>query len=43
MNENKRLLALFGVVAVIVIVILVICFWPEPDKTFACKEIGRAS
>ncbi len=37
MNENKRLLALFGVVAVIVIVILVICFWPEPDKTFACK------
>ena len=37
MNENKRLLALFGVVAVIVIVILVICFWPEPDKTFDCK------
>lgn len=40
MNENKRLLALFGVVAVIVIIILVVCLWPEPDKTFACKVKG---
>lgn len=36
MNENKRLLVIFGVIALIVAVILVISFWPEPDKTFTC-------
>lgn len=40
MNENKRLLALFGVVAVIVIIVLIICLWPKPDKSFACKVKG---
>lgn len=37
MNENKRLLALLGVVILIIVVILAIVFWPEPDKTFTCK------
>lgn len=37
MNENKRMLALFGVIILIVAIILVIAFWPEPDKTFACN------
>lgn len=37
MNENKRMLMLFGVIILIVAVILVISFWPEPDKTFACN------
>lgn len=37
MSENKRMLALFGVIILIVIIILVIAFWPEPDKTFACN------
>ena len=36
MNENKRLLALFGAVLIIVVIVLVVNFWPEPDKTFAC-------
>lgn len=36
MNENKRLLALLIGVVVIIMVILIICFWPKPDKTFAC-------
>lgn len=37
MNENKRMLALFGVIILIIAIILVISFWPEPDKTFACN------
>ena len=37
MSENKRMLALFGVVILIVIIILAIAFWPEPDKTFTCN------
>lgn len=36
MNENKRLLVIFGVIAVAVIIILLISFWPKPDKTFIC-------
>ena len=37
MSENKRMLALFGVIILVVAIILVISFWPEPDKTFACS------
>ncbi len=37
MNENKRLLVLCGVVILIIAIILLIVFWPAPDKTFACK------
>lgn len=40
MNENKRLLVMFGVIIAIVLVILVICFWPKTDKTFSCKVKG---
>ena len=36
MNENKRLLMMFGIIALVVIIILVISFWPKPDKTFMC-------
>ena len=36
MNENKRLLVIFGVIVLVVAVILIISFWPEPDKTFTC-------
>lgn len=36
MNENKRLLVLFGVIIAIVLIILLICFWPKADKTFVC-------
>ena len=37
MSENKRLLIIFAVIIVVVTLILVISFWPESDKTFACK------
>ena len=37
MSENKRMLALFGVIILVIAIILVISFWPEPDKTFACS------
>ncbi len=36
MDENKRLLALFGVIGIIVVLILVIAFWPEKDNSFLC-------
>ncbi len=36
MNENKRLLMIFGIVIAVVAVILLISFWPKPDKSFAC-------
>ena len=36
MNENKRLLMIFGVIALVVVIILLISFWPKPDKTFMC-------
>jgi len=36
MNENRRLLTIFGVIALVVVLILVISFWPKPDKTFTC-------
>ncbi len=36
MNENKRLLMIFGVIALVVVIVLVISFWPKPDKTFMC-------
>ena len=37
MNENKRMLIFFISIILIVAVILVIAFWPEPDKTFTCS------
>ena len=37
MSENKRMLALFGVIILIVIIILVIAFFFFFDKTFACN------
>lgn len=36
MSENKRLIAIFAVIIVVVALILIISFWPEPDKTFTC-------
>ncbi len=36
MNENKRLLVLFGAVIAIVVLILAIAFWPEKDESFVC-------
>ena len=36
MNENKRLLIFFISIVLVVAVILVIAFWPEPDTTFSC-------
>ena len=36
MNENKRLIMIFAVVAVVVGAILLISFWPEKDRTFIC-------
>ena len=36
MNENKRLLIFFITLVLVIAVILVIAFWPEPDTTFAC-------
>lgn len=36
MNENKRLLMMFGVIIAVVAAILLISFWPEPDKNFTC-------
>ncbi len=37
MNENKRLLIMFAVIAVIIIIGLLIAFWPTKDNTFACN------
>ncbi len=36
MNENKRLLMIFGIVIAVVLVIVLISFWPKADKEFAC-------
>lgn len=36
MNENKRMLIFFISVVLVIAVILVIAFWPQPDTTFAC-------
>ena len=36
MNENKRMLIFFVSIILVIAVILIIAFWPEPDTTFAC-------
>ena len=36
MNENKRLIIVGAAFLLIIGIILLITFWPEPDKTFAC-------
>lgn len=36
MNENKRLIIVGAAFLIIVGIILLIAFWPEPSKTFAC-------
>lgn len=36
MNETKRMLALFGVIVAIVVLICIVAFWPEKDMTFTC-------
>ena len=36
MNENKRLLVVGAAFLIIIGLILLIAFWPEPDNTFAC-------
>ena len=36
MSENKRLIMVFVAIVVVIGVILLISFWPEPDKTFSC-------
>lgn len=40
MNENKRLLAVFGVIVAIVLLIILISLWPKPDKSFSCSVKG---
>lgn len=40
MNENKRMLIFFISIILIIAIILLIAFWPEPDKTFACSVKG---
>lgn len=37
MNETKRMVAFFGVIALIIGLICLIAFWPEKDETFTCK------
>ncbi|MBQ9011654.1 MAG: hypothetical protein IJ093_03295 [Bacilli bacterium] len=37
MNENKRLLAVFGLVILIVVIILLISLWPKPNKACSCN------
>lgn len=37
MNENKRLLTVFGIIIAIILLILLISFWPKADKSFSCK------
>lgn len=36
MNENKRMLIFFVSIILVIAVVLIIAFWPEPDTTFAC-------
>lgn len=40
MNENKRLLTLFGIVVAVILIILLVCFWPKADENFSCKVKG---
>ena len=40
MNESKRLLAVFGVIVGFILIILLISFWPKPDKSFSCGVKG---
>lgn len=37
MNENKRMLIFFISIVLVIAIILVIAFWPEADKSFACS------
>lgn len=37
MNENKRMLIFFISIVLVIAIILVIAFWPETDKSFACS------
>ena len=37
MNENKRLLVVGAAFLIVIGVILLVAFWPEPDPTFACS------
>ncbi len=37
MNENKRMLVLFGIMIILIILILLIAFWPKQNELFACK------
>lgn len=51
MNENKRLFMIFGVIVAVVAIILLISFWPKPDKSFTCgiksdgeyKKLGKVN
>lgn len=51
MNENKRLLMIFVTIIVAVLVVLLISFWPKPDKNFMCgikadgdyEKLGKVS
>ena len=37
MNENKRLIAVGLTLSALIVLILLISFWPKPDKNFACN------
>lgn len=40
MDENKRLLKVLGTIGLIILIILLAAFWPEPDRTFMCNVKG---
>lgn len=41
MSENKRMIALFGVVIGIILIIVIIAFWPKSSNLFTCGVKGE--